>query len=388
MEEKKQIAILHPSMIFGGAEKVLVNMLHYFDYEHYDVDLYLFRHVDDLTDQIDKRVNIIYKEENPSGRKQLTDYAKSGKLYSCIKLFIGLFWGRMICKKSYSRYLSCHYWGFPMLSPKRYDAIIVYQSLGTLQMYFASHKMFAKKRIAWLHGDGSQDVPTDQYEKMDKIFCVSKGVKESLISNHPTQKSKVEVFYNLINTEEIAQKANRPIKETIDGISIVTVARLTPEKGIIMVPRIARLLLEAGRDFKWYVIGDGPERKAIEEEIASQKVLDRVVLLGSKDNPYPYMKNCTIYVQPSYSEGYCTTTNETRVLCKPVVTTNVPGMNEQFKNGENGWIVGGFTPNDLFEGIQYMLDHPELQKKFSENLLKENTNSVQELNKLYSFINS
>lgn len=107
-------------------------------------------------------------------------------------------------------------------------------------------------------------------------------------------------------------------------ISIMTVGRLVSVKGQQMIPYTVRLLLNAGHDIHWYLVGDGLLRETVEEEIKKHDVADRVHLLGTQMNPYPYIKNCDIYVQPSFSEGYCTTTMEAKILHKPIVTTDAP----------------------------------------------------------------
>lgn len=129
-------------------------------------------------------------------------------------------------------------------------------------------------------------------------------------------------------------------------------------------------------------------RSEVEAEIERYDVADRVILLGTKINPYPYIKNCDIYVQPSFTEGYCTTTVEAKVLCKPIVTTDAPGMREQFVSGENGLIVDAMTPEALAEGIRQLLDHPEMCEKFTNALKNESFDNAKEMQKLYDFIES
>ena len=134
------------------------------------------------------------------------------------------------------------------------------------------------------------------------------------------------------------------------------------------------------------MVGDGPVRKKIEAEIRNNNVTDNVILLGTQENPYPYIKASNIYVQTSYAEGWCLTAQEAKILCKPVVTTDLPVMREQFTHMENGYITKGISPESLFEGIKTLLDHPELCEKFVQNLSKETHDNTNELYKLYDFI--
>jgi glycosyltransferase involved in cell wall biosynthesis len=153
-----------------------------------------------------------------------------------------------------------------------------------------------------------------------------------------------------------------------------------------MIPEIARLLKEKGYVFRWYLVGDGRLRFELENAIRSYGLENQVVLLGGKQNPYPYIKNCDLYVQPSFSEAYCLTLAEARILCRPIVTTNATGNGEQIRDGENGLIVESMTAEALAEGIKTLLDHPEMMEKFKNTLKTESYDYSKQLQKLYDFI--
>jgi glycosyltransferase involved in cell wall biosynthesis len=271
---------------------------------------------------------------------------------------------------------------------------VSYKALSPFSTEIAAEKFKARKRILWVHGRNVLKKKNNKfferiYRKFDKIFCVSQDTKQEFCATFPSCKEKTEVFCNLIDVENILQNSMAFTPEEMMSekhINICTVGRLAQIKGQGMVPKTVRLLLDAGYQIHWYLVGDGNFREQIMEECRTYHVEDHVYLLGTKENPYPYMKACDIYVQPSYSEGYCTTTVEAKILCKPVVTTPAPGMNEQFVSGENGLIVDAMTPEALFEGIRTLIDHPELRDKFVENLKGEVCNNSGELEKLYAFI--
>ena len=155
-----------------------------------------------------------------------------------------------------------------------------------------------------------------------------------------------------------------------------------------MIPKTTRLLLDAGYDVFWYLVGEGGLRENIEAEIQKYDVAGHVILLGTQMNPYPYIKNCDIYVQTSFSEGWCLTVQEARILQKPIVSTPLPVMHEQIMSGENGLIAKDSTPEALAESIKLLLDNPELQEKFIEALRHEACDNTGELQKLYDFIES
>lgn len=211
-----------------------------------------------------------------------------------------------------------------------------------------------------------------------KMFCD--------LYNYPD--NRLFVLHNLCDELKIQQRAKSSINFTYRQNSILTVGRLSPEKGQDMVPRATRLLLDAGYDIHWYLVGDGPLRAAIEQECEKYDVTDRVILLGTQENPYPYIKNCDIYVQTSLSEGWCLTVQEARILHKSIVVTPLPVMHEQIRHGENGLIAEDVTPEALCKSIKTLLDHPEMCEKFVEVLKTEKHDNTDELQKLYDIIES
>jgi len=167
----------------------------------------------------------------------------------------------------------------------------------------------------------------------------------------------------------------------------VTVGRLGLEKGQEMVPEIVRKLLNNGMEVTWYLVGEGVKRSVIEENIARFNVADHVILLGLKANPYPYMRNCDLYVQPSFTEGYCTTTIEAKILHKPILVTDVPGMREQFQHMENGYIVASPTIDCLYEGIRTLIKDEALRRRFVKRLSDDTMlENEKEMRKLYDYL--
>ncbi|MPN33798.1 N-acetylgalactosamine-N,N'-diacetylbacillosaminyl-diphospho-undecaprenol 4-alpha-N-acetylgalactosaminyltransferase [bioreactor metagenome] len=197
------------------------------------------------------------------------------------------------------------------------------------------------------------------------------------------------MFYNILDIKKITDKSSERIDENdlfIDNtINIVTVGRISGEKGYDRIPDVMKQLVDNNYKIKWIIIGDGPDRERIENLIKEHNVENNVVLLGTRENPYPYMRACDIYVQPSYTEGYCTTTYEAKILHKPVVTTDVPGMREQFESGKNG-LIAESSVDGLYDGIKKLIDEPELREKFIHNLENESMDNSGEIEKLYKFI--
>lgn len=276
---------------------------------------------------------------------------------------------------------------------EEYDLAISYYNPTSFIVPYVIEKVKAKKKVMWIHSD--VNIYSDIYEyekyydKYDYIYNASKiGVNE-FINKFPQLKSKVCVFYNIIDEENINKKSNDSIdifNDGFEGINIVTVGRLSIEKGQDMIPIITKKLLDCGMKVRWYCIGEGQLREKIEENIKKYNVSKNVILLGNKENPFPYMKACDIYVQTSRSECYCTTVMEAKCLKKPMVITDVNGSIEQIDNGNNG-IITNSNINDIYNSIKDLINNKELREKFIRELSKNKINTKSEMNKLYKLIN-
>ena len=152
-------------------------------------------------------------------------------------------------------------------------------------------------------------------------------------------------------------------------------------------PAKINVLRLASHKFIWYLIGEGPSEEEVKEKIKQYGVSDNVVLCGRKDNPYPYIKNCDIYVQTSKTEGWGLTVSEAKILKKPIVTTDAGVMSEQIETGVNGIITENDSAEEICNGIEQLIVNLDLRKSFIKALEKENADdNKKEIQKLYSLI--
>jgi len=338
----KKIAFIHGTLVTGGAEKALINLLRFIDYDQYDVTLWLRDNQGELTPQVDSRVKIKYWDDffHQDSQKCLKQMLKECRIMPILNnlCFRGL-------SKHYINdwYLNYAYYlkSLCFAGWTKYDAAIAYQALSKDDILFLTYGVRAKQKIGWIHGKCPHDRSNPSYKtffyeypKLSHIFCVSNGSKDIFLDKYPELADRTSVMYNIQDFDMIRRLANEKVDEVFDQYTLVTVGRLSSEKGQDMIPSIADNLRSRGYRFVWYIIGDGPTRKALEELIIEKKLTETVILLGQKINPYPYIKNCGLYVQPSYTEGFCLSTFEAKILRKPVVVTNVSGMSEQFSQNE------------------------------------------------------
>ena len=136
---------------------------------------------------------------------------------------------------------------------------------------------------------------------------------------------------------------------------------------------------------RWYIIGFGSDEALIRQKIADAGMQDHVILLGKKENPYPYIKACDIYVQPSRYEGKSVTVREAQVLCRPVVVTDYPTAKSQISDGIDGVIV----PMDneaCASGLINVIKDKELQNTVSNYLATHDYGNESEVEKIYDLL--
>lgn len=221
------------------------------------------------------------------------------------------------------------------------------------------------------------------FPKYDNIIAVSKPCADVLKANFNVCKDKISVLHNIIDSKTIIEKSNAFIADfDKQFIHFLTVARISDEKGFSLAVQACKYLKNNNLRFKWFWVGDGPQRLQFEKMISDNALEDCFVLMGNQSNPYPYFKACDIYVQTSFTEAYCTTVMEAKVLCKPIVSTQVKSISEQVIDGKTALIskIDGIA---LGEKLYEIAADRELRESLTENLLKERNNEENIINEYY-----
>ena len=209
------------------------------------------------------------------------------------------------------------------------------------------------KKIAWMHCDydlykvysGGRDEHR-LYQRFDKIIAVSNFAKEVFVRNFPETKDKTHVIYNLLDTSQIITDAQSPIDDerfVTDCFTMVSIGRISEVKQFQKIPDYIRQIKQLRPTIKlrWYVIGAGDQylKDEIERKTAEYSLLNELVLLGAKDNPYPYIKNSNLLVCTSRTESWSYVINEAKVLHTPVVTIRCGSSEEVVEHGITGYIT-------------------------------------------------
>jgi glycosyltransferase involved in cell wall biosynthesis len=342
----KNILFVVNSLTIGGSEKSLVSLLNCIDYNKYQVDLLMFKKGGDFEKYIPSEVNVL---EIPdyykfiSGKKHKLKFKDRVKYSLCrLSTSINL---RTNKKIQSEQIIYKHHKNVLKSIDKNYDVAVAYSQ--GFPTYFVADKVNAQKKLAWINCDYATtgyDKDWDElfYNKFDKIIAVSETIKKSILEIKPIYKDKIQVVLDIVNPKLIEYMSEEEVVfEDKSYINILTVARLVIHyKGYDIAVKAAKALKDNGYKFRWYVVGEGECRKEIESLIIENNLKDTFILLGKKQNPYPYMKNCDLYVQPSRKEGFGLTVAEAKILRRPIVCTNFNTANELICNYEDGLIVG------------------------------------------------
>ena len=391
---KKKILFVIPSLRSGGAEKSLVSLLSLFDYEKYEVDLLLFRRDGLFLEKLPREINYIY---------DTSDYEMfDGDIKEAVNYFIRKFnfsaaLDRIRYTKAFSEndvcvrerilwnYLKKH---LPKIE-KKYDCAIGY--LEGNANSFVSESVDCGNKILYIHNDlkkleHDHEVYENTLSAAKKIVTVSDVCLRSLLEEFPNLAEKMCVIENITSRKLIRESAEEEkVFDKKEGTVLLTVGRCSPQKNIELAADACNELKSRGRKIKWYHIGKGENAESVRSYAEKLGLKDDFIMLGEKSNPYPYMAQCDIYVQPSRFEGKSIAIDEVKCLCKPIVVTDFPSVYDQITDGENG-LICRMNETDMADKIEMIMDSEELRNKVSANLEKEKPGNEEEIYKLYDLI--
>lgn len=393
----KNILIISHAMEIGGAERALLGLLYSMDYTKYKVDLFLCRHEGELLKEIPEEVNLL--DTNQS--RYLAIPMKSLLKEKAFKMLYGRLKAKILSKNTvkklglkpenqvaltYSHKYTYRYMDF--INPnKEYDLAISFLT----PHYICINKCNAKKKIAWIHTDYSTidiDVKTelDMWNKFDYIASISDQCTKAFLEKFPTLEDKIIRIDNIVTKEMLEKQSNKNIDEMKDDyIKLLSIGRFTYQKNFDNIPVICKEILKSGINVKWYIIGFGGDEQLIKDKIKEYNMQEHVIILGKRSNPYPYIKACDIYVQPSRYEGKAVTVREAQILHKPVIITKFPTSSSQLVDGVDGVVVP-MDNKECAKGIVEFINNKELQSNIINNLKNKDYSNSSEVEKIYKIM--
>lgn len=270
-----------------------------------------------------------------------------------------------------------------------YDIAIDWHGYGHFVSALTASCVNAKKRAMWIHDEKNEwlskvDCWLDCY---DKIFCVGKACLNNVLGNSEKLKDKLEVFYNMTDYLNVRKKADAKMdfKYDSDKLNIVTVGRLEWQKAYDVAIETAEILKSRCVDFCWYAIGGGSLEEELKNMVLEKKLEDNFKFLGIVSNPFPYVKNASLYVLSSRHEGYCLATLEAKILGSVIIATDIESNREQITDGENGFLCE-LSPEVFADKIIEVSSNKKLMEHVKHNLELENFDYSSEFNKLYNLM--
>jgi len=379
---RKNILVVSGGMEVGGVERSLLGLLGTLDSRRYKVDLFLFEHAGEFMQYIPAGVHMLPENRTLALAKQPIAW-----------LFRHGHWGvgtiRLLAKLLgaarawYTRASSvnthlCHRMLLPFIpaQEKPYEV-----ALGFFAPHdYISKKVKAKVKVGWVHTDYSaKNVGVDKvferkmWAALDYLAPVSDSCSEAFLTVYPEFREKIRVVENILDPALIRRQAGEfsaaeEMPPVANGYNLCTVGRYCDAKAFDWAISACAQLKRRGAPVRWYAIGYGPDESMMKRLIAEKGLRQDFILLGKKVNPYPYIKACDIYVQPSRYEGKAVAVREAQILGRPVLITNFATAQSQLRHGHDGHICE-LSIEGVVQGVEYLIANDSYRRSLASNAL-------------------
>lgn len=378
---KKKLLIVAHHLTIGGVQKSLISALPTLDYDKYDITLYLRKNRTTLLPNVDKRVNVVINDDKTKY------YRKPFAVFlQLVALFFSVFGNK---KKSaateqeladYIRNKSMEYEYKKYFKDVVFDKAIAY--VQGYEVQFVDEYVNATEKYMFYHTstDEIHSVHEKALPNFRKIAALHESQAELIKEWYPAVSDKITIVENFVSRQAIEQQSKEYAVSTPDNkVILCSCGRLSHVKGFDIAVESAKILKDKGIEFLWYFVGDGPEREKLEKKIKEYGLTDCVVITGMKENPYPYMSACDVYIQPSYEEAMPVTIIESLKLKKPVITTATVGGKKLVADRKTG-LISDIDAVSLAQNIETLLCDKNLY-----NLILSNLNSIDDSDELEKF---
>lgn len=381
---KKKILFVINTLGRAGAERALIALINTLPKEEYDISLLALINRGEIFDEVPEHVTILNK--NPDNRSVLSFGGKLALIKATLFCFFYRLRGFTLIPyliKNLTLQIKQHNFSLDKLLwmviakgtrvlQEEYDLAVAYLEGGST--YFVANYVHALKKAAFIHIDYqkagyTKELDLDTYDKIDRIFSVSKEAGESFLHIYPEHQKKLFLFRNIIDTKRIQKESLQklpsldPFMQSKAKYKLLTVGRLNYQKAYDMAIPALRILRDCGIDVDWFVLGEGSLKKELTKQIREHNLTKHFILLGSKKNPYPYYRLANLYVHATRFEGKSIAIEEAQVLGKAIIASDCTGNREQIQNNINGYLIP-LTPEAIADSIKQLLLQPELIQKF------------------------
>ena len=377
---KKNIIFVSTALWIGGIESALVNLLNRIDYNKYNVTCLILYNYTDMAHRIPKECRLLIADRDTTvSFKETYKYSELFHLIekpqnaSAFRLFV---W-KVLCflfkgleAHLYAKYIK------KQMAENRFDTAIIYSDVVSETVVKGIN---ADKYIIFYHHGAMRKVYHDKYgyKKSEKIVAVSQSQADALKVFRPQYKNKIIAINNIIDVVDIKKRSKEEtdIEFGKNNFNIVSCGRLSAVKGLnFAVEAVARLVEEGYTDINWYIVGGGPIEKEIKKQIATHKMEKHIFMLGMKNNPYPYMKKCDLFIQPSLFEGYSLSIMEAKILGTPILASYAAAGN-QIENGVDGFLCDANTKS-VYENLLILYKTREKLENCKKTLIDFDFDSI------------
>jgi len=398
----KKILFVINTLGCAGAETAMLELIRNLNSKEYEISLFVLMNQGEMIHQLPEYVKVLNENISDSsvlskeGKKQLNKFVfkrmfQKGSLFKNIPyLFRNLFAmigaKRILPDKLLWRVMSD---GAPVFE-KEYDLAVAYLEGGSA--YYVADYVKAKRKVGFIHIDYQKAGYTKTldkgcYDEYYRIYTVSEEVKQHFNAVYPEYEKKTEVFHNMVNQDRIRERAKLSggFEDDFDGTRILTVGRLTAQKAYEVAVEAMKLLKERGEQVRWYVLGEGEERKPLEKQIEEYGLENDFLLLGAKSNPYPYLAQTDLYVHATRFEGKSIAIQEAQTLGCTILVSDCSGNREQVEDGVDGAMCD-LTPEGICEGICKLLKDKEACKRYGEAAARKNLSEEKQIERFLSLL--
>ena len=398
----KNILFVINTLSRAGAEMALLELLNCFPEPEYHIDLYVILEQGELVTRVPEKVRLLNKRFSQEsvlsskGRRHMTGTVLKAMLRrgTILRRFPYLVSNSLRMLKKGGLQTDKLLWRVLADGADRqdqeYDLAVAYIEGGSA--YYVADYVKAKKKVGFIHVDYQRagyyrKLDLNCYLKYDQIFPISEDTETEFLKIYPECAGKTAVFHNIINQKAIREKAKQPggFTDDYDGLRILTVGRLTKQKAFPIAIDTLKILKNEGLKARWYVLGEGDERKNLEQKIREEGLTEDFLLLGAKDNPYPYYVQTDLYVHATAFEGKSIAIQEAQTLSCAIIVSDVASNRQQVSHGVDGMIVEP-TPDMLARAIRDLAEHPEKCKMLGENAAKREFAFEKDLERLKNYL--
>lgn len=363
----KKVLFVINTLGCAGAETALIELLKSLDEKEYELSLYVLMRQGEMIDKIPENVKLLndhYCKDSvlsKQGKQAMMktvwrSFWENGNVFGKFAYIVRTFsamrrTGKFQPDKILWRVISD---GSPRFE-ETYDLAVAYLEGGST--YYVADHVKAKKKAAFIHIDYensgyTRGMDRNCFDKMDRIFTVSDEVKKHFLNVYPKYQDKVKVFHNIINQDEIRRKAEEEtgFEDHFDGVRLLTVGRLTYQKAYDIAIDAMKLIKDRGYKVRWYILGEGSERPALEKKVKELGLEKEFLMPGAVSNPFPYYKQADIYVHATRFEGKSIAIQEAQTLGCAIIASDCNGNREQIVQEKDG-LLCLLEPESIAEAV-------------------------------------